>query len=75
MSKSLREKIYGKVRDDITFGKFLPGERIVDLISQVLRLKGGDKREGCQAAQPLINVSSLGMSVVLNKIDKMSKKG
>jgi len=40
----------------------------------VLRLKGGDKREGCQAAQPLINVSSLGMSVVLNKIDKMSKK-
>jgi len=30
MSKSLREKIYGKVRDDITFGKFLPGERIVE---------------------------------------------
>ena len=30
MPKSLREKIYEKIRDDITFGKFNPGERLVE---------------------------------------------
>jgi len=30
MTKSLREKIYKKIRDDITFGKFAPGERLVE---------------------------------------------
>ncbi|MBW2106988.1 MAG: GntR family transcriptional regulator [Deltaproteobacteria bacterium] len=30
MPKSLREKIYEKVRDDITYGKFAPGERLVE---------------------------------------------
>lgn len=30
MPKSLREKIYQKIRDDITYGKFAPGERLVE---------------------------------------------
>jgi DNA-binding GntR family transcriptional regulator len=30
MTTSLREKIYQKITDDITFGKFAPGERIVE---------------------------------------------
>ena len=30
MAKSLREKIYQKIRDDITFGTFGPGERLVE---------------------------------------------
>jgi len=30
MKESLREKIYQKIRDDITYGKFLPGERLVE---------------------------------------------
>ena len=30
MTKSLREKIYQKIRDDITYGKFAPGERLVE---------------------------------------------
>ena len=30
MNKSLREKIYEKVRDDITYGKYAPGERVVE---------------------------------------------
>ena len=30
MNKSLREKVYEKIRDDITFGKFSPGERLVE---------------------------------------------
>jgi len=30
MDKSLREKIYEKIRDDIAFEKFLPGERLVE---------------------------------------------
>lgn len=30
MNKSLREKIYQKIRDDITYGKFVPGERLVE---------------------------------------------
>ena len=30
MTKSLREKIYEKIRDDITFGKFAPGERLIE---------------------------------------------
>jgi len=30
MTKSLREKIYEKIRDDITYGRFSPGERLVE---------------------------------------------
>jgi DNA-binding GntR family transcriptional regulator len=30
MPKSLREKIYGKIRDDITYGALSPGERLVE---------------------------------------------
>ena len=30
MRYSLREKIYKKIRDDITFGKVLPGERLIE---------------------------------------------
>ena len=30
MKQSLREKIYEKIRDDITFGKFAPGERLIE---------------------------------------------
>jgi DNA-binding GntR family transcriptional regulator len=36
MKKSLREKIYKKIRDDITYGKLSPGERLteVDLVRE-----------------------------------------
>ena len=30
MKKSLREKIYKKIRDDITYGKLSPGERLIE---------------------------------------------
>ena len=30
MTKSLREKVYQKIRDDITYGKVNPGERLVE---------------------------------------------
>jgi len=31
MEKSLREKVYYKIRDDITFGRLMPGQRLVEV--------------------------------------------
>ena len=52
MSKSLREKIYEKIRDDITYGKYVPGERIVeDRLVEVLKASRSPIREALRQLQ------------------------
>ena len=42
MKKSIREKIYQKIRDDITYGKLSPGERLIeaDLVKEFKASRG-----------------------------------